>query len=361
MQVITTECDGEIVDAILDFDATAGVSDSFTLLLNNFPQDNYAYTEVPLALDPLVGDGSSYTIGVRDSNNECDNFWQTGPITCPPCDVEFAIVNLGDCQSNRTIPVTFDLDIENASSTDFILETATGDPRTFRYADLPITINYFIDEEVDANFLRVTDAENMECGDEVDLNIPDCRSDWCNITGISVEPRPCTGNTYGVNLDFRFRNTGDRFRVRGENRTLGIFNYTDLPVAVGPFTAEEGRMYTVVVEDLLDPEVCTDSLTFESFECDITANDELTHQGLSIFPNPATDLITLNVQDRVETVSLVSIDGVRQVTPTHNIQSLQSSEGIAYQVDISSVMPGMYVLYLSLQDGNSAQARFLKY
>jgi hypothetical protein len=76
----------------------------------------------------------------------------------------------------------------------------------------------------------------------------------CKIMELNVTPTPCdsVGRFYSV-IDFDHIGTSNQFTVIGNGITYGIFEYADLPVKLGPLSANCATSYEFLVRDEVFP------------------------------------------------------------------------------------------------------------
>jgi gliding motility-associated-like protein len=97
----------------------------------------------------------------------------------------------------------------------------------------------------------------------VDLDF-DCS---CVLSNFSVVEEDCDENQFLVTVDLSGVNTGDTFTVIDQDGTpLGTYNYSDLPIQLGPFTGDSETAYTLTIEDE-DLIGCAGSVTFGPTYC----------------------------------------------------------------------------------------------
>ncbi|MBE9460706.1 T9SS type A sorting domain-containing protein [Dyadobacter subterraneus] len=68
-------------------------------------------------------------------------------------------------------------------------------------------------------------------------------------------------------------------------------------------------------------------------------------ETISVFPNPATDLLQINMKDwnKVKTVKLVDLNG--------NTVYSSTKSGLTKIIDVKSLIQGMYVMEISGENG----------
>lgn len=106
----------------------------------------------------------------------------------------------------------------------------------------------------------------------------------CSITDVTVQVVDCANGQFSVQLNFQHENTGQQgFTVVSNNGILGTFQYADLPVTVGPFTAGTGIFYGFVISDVATPNCsAVAGLGPVATDCTTLPCDQLTNLGVDI-------------------------------------------------------------------------------
>jgi hypothetical protein len=118
-------------------------------------------------------------------------------------------------------------------------------------------------------FVEVVQSGIFACGSlELELSY-DCS---CTIDSLQATPQACMDGEFMVEVNFGFENVGGAFEVFDQdNNSLGIFNYTDLPVMVGPFLGDPTVTYTISVQDTAFVD-CGASIDVGPVNCEIACN-----------------------------------------------------------------------------------------
>lgn len=101
----------------------------------------------------------------------------------------------------------------------------------------------------------------------------------CAITNYSAEASDCDGTDFFITLDLDIEDGATTFSVSDQDgNDLGTYNYTDLPVTVGPFLGDPTLSYDITVTDDLDPN-CIATINVPAPDClceitDVTATVE---------------------------------------------------------------------------------------
>ncbi|WP_123868119.1 T9SS type A sorting domain-containing protein [Chryseobacterium lactis] len=138
-------------------------------------------------------------------------------------------------------------------------------------------------------------------------------------------------------------------RMRTATQTPGPFNYTNesymwvspsagivFNFAINTFTINGN---TTVVKSISYPEAGSLS----------TVDLEGQKEGISVFPNPSADLITLTSKEDLKKITITSLDG-KVVLTTWN----------ASNINISKLPKGVYILQGELKNGSSISKKIIK-
>ncbi len=98
-------------------------------------------------------------------------------------------------------------------------------------------------------------------------NLLPAQNNDCHIYDLSALIVDCANGQYYVKLDFEHDNTGnDGFKVFGNGAVYGTFQYTQVPVVIGPFPATGTGQREFVVKDLAFPD-CSDFVVIDVPNC----------------------------------------------------------------------------------------------
>ena len=91
----------------------------------------------------------------------------------------------------------------------------------------------------------------------------------------------------------------------------------------------------------------------DKYHEDCDGIDDATENLISIYPNPATDQLTINGTSGCHSVELIGIDG-------HTIQTIKLLDNLAITLNVSSLTRGAYFLRLYTSDGITTQKIILQ-
>ena len=245
---------------ILNLDQ-ANASTQFSIYVNGSPSGTYLYADLPLSLPSyLEGDGiTSYSFLIQDFENPgCSVNYTLQPVNCnvPTCAISNIVVDPAQCTSDSTYSMFINFDYENNGTNGFDISTGGVSLGIFNYTDLPLTLDDFPSSTGTMQNVFICDIDNPDCCQELSFMGTDCTPDpICELGGFETTLSPCndsTGNFF-VTLDFEYANTATTFTVAGNGTIYGTFNYTDLPLTLGPLAGDGSTNYEFVVTDSESP------------------------------------------------------------------------------------------------------------
>ncbi len=262
-------CDGSNFTVEINFQVANPASDSFKIMGNGINYGNFSYSDLPVTLGPLNGSGNiNWEFGIQDlENTNCSNAIELGQVECPgPCSITSITAEATECTSDSTYTVIVNATAENPSEQGFTLFTQGQVIGQYSYDTLPLTIPDF---PVSGNFfdvITICDNGDAACCATVEFQSLQCGG--CLIYDLNYDLIPCNAeNEFFVELDFLFQNPGNGgFQVGGNGNIYGTYSYEDLPVTIGPLSADGSTFYEFVVLDL-DNGGCLDIAEIGQVEC----------------------------------------------------------------------------------------------
>ena len=99
--------------------------------------------------------------------------------------------------------------------------------------------------------ISISDFESPNCAAFVQTVSPDCTpTNNCDIAELVASASECVDGQFTVTLNFAHENTSDQFTVTGAGMSYGSFPYSQLPITLGPFSANNTGFMTFMVNDL---------------------------------------------------------------------------------------------------------------
>ncbi len=231
-------------------------SDSFKLYVENEYQGTFAYTDMPVQLNGLNGNGQVLHYWFKDAANpDCKVLKEIISPNCNgqnECDLSNLNILKLECNNDGQFNVKINFDHEN-TSLHFTVQGNGQSYGTFSYADLPIIIGPFNGNVNNSYEFVIKDADQPDCKISGFITGPYCNNEECQITSVAYETTNCddAGN-FKVYFNLQYQNASDSFKVYQANNELGTFAYADLPISLGPF-AGNGATLVFFFKDLENP------------------------------------------------------------------------------------------------------------
>ncbi len=316
-------------------------SPEYTVVINNTLYGPFPYTQFPQLIGPFPASSTPaiMEVEVQDPMFDCSLY---GEVEIPNCPLVCSISDLEviplECTGPNTISIQIDFEHQNTNSDLFTIFTSSNAVfNTYNLADLPLTITDYPESGLSGDFLLVCINGSGNCCTETDFQSLDC-GDPCEITDLIVNPTDCNADgQFFVNLEFDYQNNGsDSFSVIGNGSNYGNFNYTDLPIQLGPFDGDGSTVLEFLVSDLvatdcqletgLDSPLCNQDcsitdvgINWEGCNLDGTSNLFLNFN----YQNPNNDLFDVFFQG--ENIGTYELD---QLPITiHNFPNINHNQG----------------------------------
>jgi hypothetical protein len=269
-----TPCENGQFFVILNFDYQNVGNQGFKVQGNGVVYGSFAYGELPVTIGPLNGNGVTvYEFVVKDiAHPDCHNFVVIDPVDCggaDPCEIYDLVVEPGECNGDGQYNLTIDFQVQNPGNDFFEVYYNNQVIGYYPLADLPVTIENFEDngEAVVAIKVCINDS-NPACCKVKEFESPCPGGGPCHIYDLVAETTPCENGQFYVILNFEYQNVGgEGFKVVGNGNNYGVFDYSSLPLTLGPFNGDGVTVYEFGVFDLLHPD-CGDDTFIDPVECE---------------------------------------------------------------------------------------------
>lgn len=261
----------------LDFEYE-NVSDNFKVQGNGTVYGIFPYTELPVTIGPLAGDGvTAYEFIVRDMGNpDCSNWTGIDPVDCNgggggECSIWDLYVEENPCNDEGMFTVYLDFEYENVSGDGFKLFVNDELLGMHPYTDLPLMeAGPFEGDGETVYHFFVRDIAHAECSDAVDFGPIDCEGGGggeCDLSDMEVEVLPCNDDGYFmVEVDFEYGNTSEGFLLWVNNTIWDDFSYDDLPVTVGPLEGDGETTWYFAAADMGHDD-CATNTAIDPVDC----------------------------------------------------------------------------------------------
>ncbi len=208
------------------------------------------------------------------------------------CDLENIEVNTGQCHDDlsytlslSTIPSSMDVDLYiNSEYLGYYQLTNSG-----------IVFDSFSGNGITKDTLRVCQNDQDSCCLEILINNP-C---LCGFADIEYEIFDCveSDSTYFIQLDFEPQNNGSSFTVGGNATNYGTFEYSALPITLGPLAADE-TAYEFIFFDNEDA-LCFDFIEIGQVDCVSINACSIENVSAEVLPCNSTGLFNVLIDFEV--------------------------------------------------------------
>lgn len=265
---VDPECTGNNFLVHLDFDFDNPASDSFHLDGNNLVYGNFAYADLPITVGPLNGNTNiNWQFVVSDTENPaCSETYALGVYHCPPpCAIDSLGADAFLCNGDEFYMLELGLAIEGQGTTGFSVFSENHFYGSHGYGELPLIIENFEGSGQFVDQVTVCDNAHPTCCATTPYEALLCAG--CIIYNLTATPQPCNDDDqFYVQIDFDHQNNSDAFEVTGNGNSYGLFEYTEVPVLVGPFDGDGSTFLEFVITDAND-EFCFAATEIGSINC----------------------------------------------------------------------------------------------
>jgi hypothetical protein len=222
-------------------------------------------------------------------------------------------------------------------------------------SQLPLTISDFPWDGGQTDKIKVcmvTMNSMFACCKEKTFDVPDCLDSPCDIDDLQVMATPCLCGQFFALLSFTAKGgSPDGFNIKGNGVDYGNFQYGQAqPIILGPLNGDGTTNYAFVVSDLGHPN-CAEDVHLGVISCSSITNDPAEKGAfMQISPNPAANLVQVQVQTAMGTtigqadVEILAADGRR-------VRFESVADGAFFSLDVSQLPSGLYRLVLYSQLG----------
>jgi len=290
VQATALDCDdnGSFMVEI-NFDYANVGTDGFHVQGNGNMYGNFEYSDLPIQVGPLEGDGTTaYEFAVIDNQFEgCSNWTEIDPVDCGgsgECYISELTIDDYPCEGGN-YNVLLDFNYENVSEEGFRLYVNGDLFGEYSYSDLPLNIGPFVgDGETIYHFL-VEDYLHESCASDANFGPIDCNGGGdCYISELTIDDYPCEDGQYNVLLDFDYQNVGSNgFKLFVNYDLFGEYYYEDLPLNIGPFIGDGESVYHFLVQDA-NHEDCASDANFGPIQCDTTGTCHIWDVNAEVLP-----------------------------------------------------------------------------
>ncbi len=259
LEVTKTDCDADD-QFYLSFNFLAkNTSECFKLFSNGNLIGEFKYADLPVKVGPFHGDcKTNYSFLIKDClNADCKLEYNLGKVCCEPgtepCKLSNLQIERSECDSDHQFYLHLKFSYANASEC-FKVYINGHEYGEFKYSTLPLKIGPFKGDCTTNYSLAIVDCIDKHCALEKNIGIV-CCDGQCKLDDLLVEKTDCLGDKqFYVFLKFKYSGVSECFRVKGNGHDYGEFRYSQLPVKLGPFTADCNTEYEFLIIDCKKPD-----------------------------------------------------------------------------------------------------------
>ena len=232
-------------------------SDFFDLYIDGGLIGQYAYSQLPINLTQLAGDGAFHVYKFIDINNgDCKVIKEIKHPNCSQggdCHLYNMTYEQSDCDSTDHFYMWLNCNHDNTSDF-FNLYIDGGLIGQYAYSDLPINLTQLVGDGT-FHVYKFIDIHNGDCKVIKEIKHPNCsQGGECNLSELTLTPSNCNSEgQFYVEIDFDYENSSDSFKIQGNGHNYGYFSYEDLPIVLGPFDGNSSTVYEFLVKDQTNP------------------------------------------------------------------------------------------------------------
>ena len=341
--------------------------------------------------NPLVDQIGDYTLKVT-SPNGCESIQTVsvvGDTDLPQisvaggtldCNNEFIVLQGSSTTANTTFSWTGPNGFISVEQNPTTTEPGIYELTVSTQNDCSVTASVIVEQDIEEPFISLSQGiVNCEAGTKVftaETNVTNATFEWTGPNGftstqLSIDVSEAGAYTFTVfpqngclaqktqDLAFDINYTSDIMTVDASETALGTASI-EIIGGTGPFTilwdnGDTGLTASDLAEGLhtvtvIDGLACTKIFEFEIKQIIAVFEEELS-STIKVFPNPASNFVTVSIQDihkDIKTVSIYDMTGnLIQLIPWNSSNSTTNN----LNLDVSQLYSGMYLLKFHKEDG----------
>lgn len=310
-----------------------GVSDSFALTVNDIKVSNYSYSDLPVSITNL--NYSQQDVSIRISDTYSDHCAIEIPYTIlchppPVCSIsEFNVVP-GECNNEGKFTSKLEFIAKNAVSPLFQLKINGLTADTVTYGDSLYKIFPLIGDCITPYTFSLFSVQDSLCQAHFELaDIICCRA--CKLSEPVISYLPCIDGKYDLKLDFKYKGTNELFDIKINNRIIGTYRYSDLPIIIHGI--DTNTEVNLKIEDTQN-KICFLEIILNGKPCPSATND-LISKHMPVYSSQ--DKVFIQLGNFTYQVRILAFD----ITGRIIYQADVSQDS---QIDISTWPRGMYFI-----------------
>jgi|GEM_PF-1981661 len=227
--------------------------DSFTIISENNILGTFAYSDLPVSVGNIAGNGQDHTFHFQDIDNpNCTASKTVEGIDCNgnnACQIGDFTHQAGACNDQGLFDLVLDFNHQNTNNS-FKVYDGNVLLGVFEYSQLPVTLTGLAGNG-SPHVLLIKDEQNSDCFNYYTIVAPDCGLPGdCALSGLQLYQLDCNDNNqFKVKINFNYQNTGQSFKLYINGTYQGTYDYVDLPVTTGWLDGLVNDDYHFLIQD----------------------------------------------------------------------------------------------------------------
>ncbi len=244
--VETGDCNDDGTYSItIDFQVQNPPHTHFDLIYEGQNIGYYALADLPITIPHFVDNGETgQVIKACINDSDCCRTKEFQAPNCPgsgDCQISELFAEAHDCDANGQYMLDIEFTSENTGSQGFKVRANDQWFGPFDYGQAFYTVGPLNGGVVYEIVVR--DVQYELCRDVIQFGPVNCGND-CHIYDLVADASDCNDDgQFFVTINFQHDNTGnDGFKIYGNGNVYGYFNYSDLPITIGPLTSNADQL-----------------------------------------------------------------------------------------------------------------------
>ena len=364
IEVISSDCNEDGTYNLIAAYEISNSDDNFVSVSLNGGNPELHNNTGMLNLENLTKEGNSNYESIEICSNSESDCCKAIEFIAPDClpdeeECELTIISVDyECDTEMNNDISLLLTVDGNHANDFLIkvngiETGSGSLTQTVTEVGPIESN-----EEGAYSIEVISTDDQECYAMYELTDAICQPDHidCIISNIDVSNLECTSSEeYEMLLNFNFDSEVDMdFVCKVNGIEMLSDNTSALPLKMAGMTSagsNQMEVITICINGLAE-ECCID-YTYEKPNClSNSVVDNSLLDGVSISPNPATDVVTINYIPQ-DVIGLTIVDNMGRT-----IKNIIDVSDV--RLDVSNYQSGLYTVQFFTADNRVSSKRFMK-
>lgn len=280
LSAIPSECENGSFDVLINFEHQF-TSDSFRIQGNGVQYGHFAYDDLPVTLNGLVGNcTTNYEFAITDlENGDCHVSTHIGSICCTEgCHITNFAYEHSECIDQNHYQLSLNFTAVNPTSDFFVLKVNGNVMGYYPIANLPVTVSIPNSNQA-TDYFSVCIYNNNDCCKEWHFSNPCFQTGDCNIGSLNYELHPCQEGKFDITINFEHQFTSDSFRIQGNGHTYGHYAYSQLPITITGLVGNCETNYEFAVFDI-EKINCHNSVQVGKVCCNSSSTNESVHDEL---------------------------------------------------------------------------------